>query len=159
MRLGGRLQCAAVCLLIGAYAGLSHCCNTAGSPAWGAVLAWSPLAVLALVFAWRSLPAPGAAFVSVTLVVLLIGSWPFLRRSFPLFSLVEETGLYVLLGISFGRSLRRGRIALCTRLADKVHGPLSPREVRYTRQVTAAWTAFFCAIAATSIGLFLGAPQ
>ena len=32
---------------------------------------------------------------------------------------------------------------LCTQLADKVHGPLSALELRYTRRVTAAWTLFF----------------
>jgi len=42
-------------------------------------------------------------------------------------------------GLRFRRSLGRGHIALCTRLADRLHGPLTPREVRYTRQVTAAW--------------------
>ena len=51
-----------------------------------------------------------------------------------------------------------GRMALCTQLADQEHGPLSADEVRYTRQVTAAWTAFFFVIAALSILLFATAP-
>jgi uncharacterized membrane protein len=37
----------------------------------------------------------------------------------------------------------RGRTPLCTLLADKVHGPLNAVELRYTRQVTAAWALFF----------------
>jgi uncharacterized membrane protein len=51
-----------------------------------------------------------------------------------------------------------GMVALCTRLADKEHGPLSAQEVRYTRQVTAAWTAFFFVITALSVALFVSAP-
>jgi uncharacterized membrane protein len=38
-----------------------------------------------------------------------------------------------------------------------VHGPLSPREVLYTRHVTLAWTVFFFAIVAISVLLFLHA--
>ena len=47
---------------------------------------------------------------------------------------------------------------MCTQLADKVHGPLSPREVRYTRGVTVAWTLFFFGIAAVSMLLYAAAP-
>jgi uncharacterized membrane protein len=49
-------------------------------------------------------------------------------------------------------------VALCTQLADKIHGPLTPQEIRYTRRVTAAWALFFILIAAVTLGLFLFAP-
>jgi uncharacterized membrane protein len=39
-------------------------------------------------------------------------------------------------------------------LADRLHGPLSPREVRYTRQVTVAWAVFFGALTLTILGLY-----
>jgi uncharacterized membrane protein len=51
-----------------------------------------------------------------------------------------------------------GRVALCTQLADQVHGPLSPEELCYTRQVTAAWALFFCVVALVSLCLFAFAP-
>jgi uncharacterized membrane protein len=43
-------------------------------------------------------------------------------------------------------------------LADKVHGPLTPAEERYTRRVTAAWTVFFASIAAATVGFYCAAP-
>ena len=157
--IGHRLQCAALCLSIAAYAGLSHYCNTHGSADLGAALALGPVVGLAVLFAWRSLPPAAAALLGAGLAILMVVFWSFLRRRFDLFSLVEETGVYVLLGMTFGRTLRRGRVALCTQLADKEHGPLSPFEVLYTRRVTAAWTAFFFAVAAASMALFVGAPR
>jgi len=89
---------------------------------------------------------------------LLYGLWPLLTRNYTLFSLVQESGVYCLLGATFSRSLLPNRVALCTHLADKVHGPLLPHEVRYTRRVTAAWAVFFFSIAAVSILLYLLAP-
>jgi uncharacterized membrane protein len=55
----------------------------------------------------------------------------------------------------FGRSLRRGREALITRVARFVHGELSPEKERYTRQVTVFWCVFFAGMAITSVFLLL----
>ena len=63
-----------------------------------------------------------------------------------------------LLVASFAGSLRPGATALCTELADKLHGPLTPREVHYSRRVTAAWALFFAAIVAITVVLFAAAP-
>ncbi len=58
----------------------------------------------------------------------------------------------------FGRSLLADRVALCTQFADRLHGPLSAREVLYTRRVTAAWALFFGLISAATLSLFRWAP-
>ena len=50
------------------------------------------------------------------------------------------------------------RCVLCTRFADRLHGPLTPAERRYTRQVTLAWTLLFVALMLTTLGLYLAAP-
>ena len=71
---------------------------------------------------------------------------------------MQDSSIYGVLGVTFGKSLMPGRVALCTELADREHGPLSAREVRYTRQATAAWTLFFFVITAVSILLFVAAP-
>jgi uncharacterized membrane protein len=84
--------------------------------------------------------------------------WPVLEKNFPVVYLLQEGGFYSLMAASFGRSLLTPRVALCTQLADKVHGPLTPQEVRYTRQVTAAWTLLFLLITAATVALFLCAP-
>jgi uncharacterized membrane protein len=72
--------------------------------------------------------------------------------------LLQEGGFYSLMAASFALSLRGDRVALCTQLADKIHGPLTPQEVRYTRQVTAAWALFFVLITLATLSLFVWAP-
>jgi uncharacterized membrane protein len=157
MQRGRWLQYAAACSAVAAYAGLSHYCNATGAHELGAALALTPLIVLALILAWRRTPQ-GAVLLAGGLAAVLYVLWPLLEQNFSLFYLVQETGVYTLLGLTFGRSLLPTQVALCTQLADKLHGPLSPREVLYTRRVTAAWMLFFFAVAAVSIELFLGAP-
>ena len=154
---GRRLQHAAACLLLVAYAGLSHYSNAVGVPRLGAALALMPLTATG-VLAWRSTPPAVALLWSAALAGTAFLLWPLLVRHFSLLFLIQETGLYAVLGATFGRSLRRDRIALCTSLADRMHGPLSPREVAYTRKVTAAWACFFFAVASLCLLLYVTAP-
>lgn len=159
-RWGRRLQYAAACLLVVAYASLSHYSNSvSGAHGLGAALALGPATVFALVLAWRCTPPPVALLFTAGLATLLYCLWPVLVHNFSLFYLVQESSVYGLLGLTFSRSLLPNQVALCTQLADKVHGPLSPHEVLYTRRVTAAWAVFFFTIAAVSILLFLYAPM
>jgi len=154
-----RLQYAAACAAIAVYAGLSHYSNSvAGGRDLGAALALAPIAVVAAILAWRTAPPVVAALFYAGLAGLIVALWPVLRQNYPLINLVQDSSVYCLLGFTFARSLMPGRVALCTQLADKEHGPLSAQEVRYTRQVTAAWTLFFFLITAASILLFVVAP-
>jgi uncharacterized membrane protein len=154
-----RLQYAAACAAIAIYAGLSHYSNSVtGGRDLGAALALAPIGVVATLLAWRTVPPAVAVLLYAGLAGLIVGLWPVLRQNYPLVNLVQDSSVYCLLGLTFGRSLMPGRMALCTQLADKEHGPLSAQEMRYTRQVTAAWTIFFFVIAAASILLFVSAP-
>lgn len=155
---GRGLQVAAVFGLVVAYAGLSHYCNATGSREPGTALALAPLIVLSVAVARRWFPPPVATLLAVGAGVLLYLIRPLLERNFSLLYLTEENVVYGLLGLTFGRSLFGNRIALCTRLADKLHGPLSPREVWYTRRVTAAWSIFFFGICVLSLALYGLAP-
>lgn len=159
MRWVRRLQFAAACVLIAAYAGFSHYCNTtAGAHGWGAALALAPLTVLLTIVAWRTVHP---AVATLLMLCLAWGSWvlwPVLKTHFPVVSLIEESTLYTLLSLTFGRTLLPGQVSLCTRLADKVHGPLSPREIWYTRRVTATWAVFFSLVTLVSLLLFTLAP-
>jgi uncharacterized membrane protein len=153
-----RVQLATVIAFVVAYAGLSHYANSAArTHDLGVCLALGPVLALGLVLLWRwthwfmALPAAAAA-------VLLHHYWALLVGSFSVVYLLQECGFYGLMAASFGLSLRRNRVALCTRLADKLHGPLSAAEVQYTRRVTAAWALFFVAIIAVTLGLFFFAP-
>lgn len=153
-----RLQVAAVFASIAAYAGLSHYCNTVeGAQALGATLAIAPplmVAVLVLRRRARPLIAPAIA----ALALLLFACWQLLEQKFYWMYLLQDCAVYGLLAVSFASSLRPGATALCTELADKLHGPLTPREMRYSRQVTAAWAIFFTVIVAITGVLFAAAP-
>jgi uncharacterized membrane protein len=154
----GRLQVAAVFASIAAYASLSHYCNTVeGTHALGAAVAIAPPLMIGglLLRRWaRPLIAPALA----ALALLLFTYWHLLESKFYWVCLLQDCALYGLLSLSFGGSLRPGATALCTALADKVHGPLTPREVHYSRRVTAAWGLFFAAIVAITVVLFAAAP-
>ncbi len=58
----------------------------------------------------------------------------------------------------FGRTLLRGRDALVTRVARRVHGAITPEIEAYTRAVTLAWCLFFAGQVAVSALLFAFAP-
>jgi len=60
--------------------------------------------------------------------------------------------------LSFGRSLRSGRIPLCTQLTARLHGALTPAEITYTRRATLAWTLMYALLAAVILMLFFVAP-
>jgi uncharacterized membrane protein len=68
----------------------------------------------------------------------------------------QHAGLHVALGTWFGSTLAAGREPLISALASRVHGGLTPALGAYTRRVTIAWAAYFFAMAALSIALFLG---
>lgn len=58
----------------------------------------------------------------------------------------------------FARTLKPGRKAVITEIAEAVHGTLPDYMLRYTRQVTWAWSLFFAGMALTSALLFALAP-
>jgi uncharacterized membrane protein len=60
--------------------------------------------------------------------------------------------------LTFGLTLRPGRVALLTTMARKMHGPLSDEVTVYTRRATWAWCGFFAVQLTTSVTLFLFAP-
>jgi len=154
-----RLQLAAIIAFVVAYAGLSHYSNSvAKTHDVGVGLALGPVLAVGLALIWRWIHGLVALLAAAVAAVLLRHYWPLLERNFSLVYLLQEAGFYSLMAASFGLSLRRHETALCTQLADKVHGPLSAQEIRYTRQVTAAWTIFFLAITLVTIALFATAP-
>lgn len=149
-----------ILLLFGGYAALVHYSNARpNAKPLGAVLAVAPLLALALGLAWRSTHR----LVAVTLALLLgalVGSlWQILESNYSLLYLLEDLALYGLLSLTFGRSLLRNQVPLCTYWATLVHGPLPPLVGRYTRTVTAAWAVFFALTGAASAVLYAWAPQ
>ncbi|HMK86272.1 MAG TPA: hypothetical protein VK437_09975 [Steroidobacteraceae bacterium] len=156
-RLPRGLKLALVAALIAAYAGLSHYSNTQEARTLGAALALGPLLAGPALVARRA-GRLAATLTAVAAALLSYACWPLLEKNFSVAYLLQECGIYGLLAVGFARSLRPGETALCTQLADRLHGPLTPREVRYTRQVTLAWAVFFVAITVATLSLYLAAP-
>jgi uncharacterized membrane protein len=155
MRWRRRLQLAAVIAFVLTYAGLSHYSNSAASSRdIGVALALGPPLVIGLLLIWRWTRPWVALLAAAAAALLLHHYWPILERNFPMVYLLQEAGFYSLMALSFGQSLLGRRQALCTQLADRVHGPLTAQEVRYTRRVTAAWAFFFVLITAATLILY-----
>ena len=159
MRWRRRLQLAAIVAFVVAYAGLSHYSNSvAKTHDLGVGLALGPLLTVGILLVWRWSHLGVALLAAAIAALLLLQYWPALEKNFSVVYLLQEGGFYGLMALSFGQSLLGRREALCTQLADKVHGPLTPQEVLYTRRVTAAWALFFVLITAATLILFVFAP-
>lgn len=145
-------------LLIG-YPLLAHYTNESGhSGNLGALVAIAPVLMIALVLAWRS----ARRFILLGALLLSCGAlwlgWPALERHFGLVYWLQNMALYVILFITFARTLVAGKQPLCTRLAEAMQAPLTPQYEIYTRQVTLAWSLFFAAMALASTLLFFLTP-
>lgn len=154
-----RLQLAAIIVFVVAYAVLSHYSNSvAKTHDLGVGLALGPVLTVGLLLLWRWTHLWVALLAAAAAAVLLRHYWPVLEENFSVVYLLQEGGFYSLMAASFALSLLGRRVALCTQLADKVHGPLNAQEVLYTRRVTAAWALFFVLITAVTFCLFVFAP-
>jgi uncharacterized membrane protein len=159
MSSGRRLQLAAVVLFFIAFSVLSHYSNLNPQARDLAVaLALAPMLTLGTALLWRWSGAWIALASAAAAALLLRVSWPLLLQNFSIVYLVQQAGFYSMMAFTFARTLRKHRVPLCTQFADRVHGPLSPLELRYTRDVTIAWAAFFLLNLAATFLLFQFAP-
>jgi uncharacterized membrane protein len=155
----GVLRIVAIGVLITAYACLSHYCNVRGVHRLGAILALAPPVALLFTLLRHAVSSYIVLAAAALGALLLYDNWPLLEKNFSVVYLLQEFGMYGLLAVGFGRSLRAGEVALCTRLADKLHGPLNAAEILYTRRVTLAWTVFFALMGVTIGVLYVAAPR
>jgi uncharacterized membrane protein len=159
MASGRRLQLAAVVLFFIAYSVLSHYSNlNPQAHDLRTLLALAPMLTLGLVLLWRSSGALTALLAAAATAYLLRTFWPLFAQNFSIVYLVQQAGFYSIMAFTFGRSLLGNRVPLCTGLADRVHGPLSELELRYTRNVTVAWALFFLLNLAATFLLYRFAP-
>ncbi len=140
-----------------AYAVLSHALmlHAADAP-WAVAALLGPLLGLTAFFAararqWLLLSATLAAVAGVAVIVAQGGIGQVERLY-----LLQHVGMHVALGTGFAVSLRQP-LSLIGQLAQRVHD-LTPAMVRYTRQVTLAWSAYFFGMAALSVAMFAFAP-
>ena len=159
MRWRRRLQIVAVAVFIVAYAGLSHYSNSNPQARdLATLLALAPMLSLGFLMVWRWNGTLSAVFLTAVVLMLLRHYWGLIIDEFSVVYLLQQCGFYGLMAWTFGRSLLPRQVPLCTAFADKIHGPLTPLELRYTRSVTWAWLLFFLANLAITFVLFALAP-
>jgi uncharacterized membrane protein len=137
------------------YAALSYYSDSVtGAADLATGLSYGPLVLIGMALAWRW-TRPAIAILIVALTCILLGRyWTFLRSHYQWSNLAQQAGAYGLVAIGFARSLSGPAPPLCTQLADKLHGPLSPEEVAYTRRATVAWAVFYSSLSLTIVILF-----
>jgi uncharacterized membrane protein len=161
MNVSGLPRAAATAVLLLGWILASHLGSTGRGPMDLHVgVAIAPL-IAAFALAVARLPRPVLKVLAwLALAVLLALMWPFLRTQVATLYFVQHVGIHVALACLFGLSLLGPGDALITRLARVVVSPeLSPRNLRYTRGATVAWTLFFVLNGLLSVALFLFAPR
>jgi len=146
---------AAACITYPVLAHYSAATSAATTfPSLGVAVSLAPSLAILLWLSWRSPKRPAMLLLCAVVGGLLWGFWGVLERNFSWVYFLQHAGTYAMLAAVFGVTLAHGRQPLCTRFAEVVHGSLSPEEVRYSRQVTLAWTLFLLAISLVSSVLF-----
>lgn len=134
-----------IAVLVTGYPLLAHFTNESSHRGnLGALVAMAPVVLIALVLAWRSRRRLLMLGMLALLGVALWTWWPALEHHYGVVYWLQHMGMQLVLCIVFGRTLIAGRKPLCTRFAEAVHPPLTPQHEIYSRQVTVAWTVFFC---------------
>ena len=145
-----------------AYPVLAHYSTTpaavTSTPWLGVGTSLAPALAILLFMTWNSPRKPAMLLLCAVVGLLLWGFWGTLERNFSWAYFIQHAGTNLMLAAVFGVTLARGRKALCSRFAEAVHGSLKPDVLRYTRQLTLAWTLFFIAISLISSLLFAFAP-
>jgi uncharacterized membrane protein len=145
-----------------AYPVLAHYSTTPAAvtsmPWLGVGTSLAPSLVILLFMTWNSPRKPAMLLLCAVVGMLLWGFWGALERNFSWAYFIQHAGTNLMLAAVFGVTLARGRQALCSRFAEAVHGSLAPEVLRYTRQLTLAWTLFFITISLVSGLLFAFAP-
>ncbi len=148
-----------IAVLVIAYPLLAHyTIRSAQHGNLGALLAIAPVVLITLVLAWRASRRLLMLGMVLLLCVALWALWPALEHHFGVVYWLQNAGVLLVLCIVFGRTLLAGQKPLCTRFAEAVHPPLTPRHEIYARQVTVAWTLFFAVMVLISTLLFFLAP-
>lgn len=144
-----------------AYLGIGYIATTVPHPPVVTILiGFVPLGAAALVAAWRSRSRALLVSLCLACALLIMAYLHQLRDHAAWLYFIQHAGAMTLLGLTFGGTLggRYGE-ALCSRIAIFIiPSPLDDRYLRYTWQVTLAWTIYFALSAVLSVLLFFFAP-
>ncbi|MES2180524.1 MAG: hypothetical protein V4493_00280 [Pseudomonadota bacterium] len=150
-----------IVLVLVTYAVLVHHVNVSGQASvLAAILALAPLCLLMVSYAWQT--DSRAAGISLLVASCIVGwlVWPFVRQHTDYMFWLQDSGLMLMLLLTFGRTLQKGRKPLCVHFAEIINGgeALTLAHAHYARQVTVAWVMFFAIIIIISSVLFFLAP-
>lgn len=143
-----------------AYTLLAHHAASAPNPGIvEAAIIVVPILLVALVFGWQASHRPATRAAWLLLWLVACGSsfaardWLVGHHNWLL--LLQHVAINALACLLFLRSLAPGATPMVTHFARFAHGgDLTPRVVRYTRQVTWAWVVYFVVTIAVSLALF-----
>jgi uncharacterized membrane protein len=142
-----------------AYAALSHYSESSpDAKGLAAGLSVGPVMLIAIALAWRWAHPLGALLTAAVLGGTLYRYWPLVKNEYQWGDLLQQGGIYTLVAVSFARSMLGGRVPVCTQLAERIHGELTPIEISYTRHATLAWTVFYGLLTTVIVALFFWTP-
>lgn len=139
-----------------AYAAVSHLLMTSAQESpWSLAIVLGPLACMGIAGLWSAGLRVAALLCAAAALLLAAQTWSGVGIPSRWLYLAQHAGVHVALAAWFGSTLRHGADPLITMLARKVHRTFTPEMATYTRHVTLAWTAYFLAMAAVSVLLFV----
>lgn len=150
-----------IILIIVTYAVLVHHVNTSGQGSGlGAVLALAPILLMIFTFAWQAESRILGFGLIVSSIVFCWLFWTIVKQHTDIIFWMQDIGIMMILLLTFGLTLKKGRKPLCVHFAEIINGDvaLPPAHVNYARQVTVAWVVFFTMIIIVSTLLFFLAP-
>jgi uncharacterized membrane protein len=150
----------AVALALAGYAVLSHVLMVlAADEPWAVLVLLGPLllGVSSIAVQQRHLPSLLACMVAACGLWAYVSNHDDLHRIEHLY-LLQHAGIHFALGCVFGATLRPGATPLISAFAARVHRTMTPALLRYTRQVTRLWSAYFALMVVLSVILFAAAP-
>lgn len=96
----------------------------------------------------------GALLLLALLVAVLLRGGSDMERLYVL----QHAGIHLLLGWSFAITLRPGATPLITLMAQRLHRDFTPAMRAYTGWLTGLWVAYFAAMVAVSLLIYVLAP-
>ncbi|MDZ4141356.1 MAG: hypothetical protein U1C48_05060 [Methylotenera sp.] len=149
-----------IMVMIVTYAVLVHHVNASGhASTLGAILALTPIFLLIITVAVKATSrVAGIGLLLISGIASWL-AWPFIKQHTGFVFWMQDIGLLLVLLVTFGWTLRKGRKPLCVHFAEMINNGVLPAEhERYAHKVTVAWVAFFAIMMITSTLLFFMAP-
>ena len=138
------------------YALLSHVLMVyAADRPWAVLAIFAPL--LAAVFGVALRRRDGVTILATLAVLAVLGGVVFMGGVGDVNRLyvAQHAGVHLALCGSFAATLRPGGLLLISRLAQQLHGSLTPAMLAYTHRLTRVWALYFFGMAVLSLWIYM----